>query len=88
MYLKCRTRKKDGKEHRYWSVVESVRTRVGTGKRQLLYLGEINDAQHAAWCKAISVFDEEAHDARQMTLLPSDRPAPAGIAEPVHAWMG
>ena len=84
MYLKCRARKKDGKEHRYWSVVESVRTRVGTGKRQLLYLGEINDAQHAAWCKAISVFDEEAHDTRQMTLLPSDRPAPAGIAEPVH----
>ena len=84
MYLKCRARKKDGKEHRYWSVVESVRTRVGTGKRQLLYLGEINDAQHAAWCEAIGVFDEEANDMRQMTLFLSDRSAPAGITEPVH----
>ena len=47
MHLKCRKRFKDGKEHSYWSVVESVRTRHGVSKRQVLYLGEINDAQRA-----------------------------------------
>jgi hypothetical protein len=44
---------KDGKEHRYWSIVESVRTRRGLIKRQVLYLGEINDAQRAQWCSAL-----------------------------------
>ena len=47
MYLKCHKRFKDGKEHRYWSIVERVRTRRGVIKRQVLYLGEINDAQRA-----------------------------------------
>jgi len=39
MYLKCHYRFKNGKDHRYWSLVESVRTRRGVIKRQLLYLG-------------------------------------------------
>ena len=37
MYLKCHRRFKDGKEHRYWSIVESIRTRRGVMKRQVLY---------------------------------------------------
>jgi hypothetical protein len=43
MYLKCHKRIKDGKEHRYRSVVESVRTRRGVMKRQLLYLDKLCD---------------------------------------------
>lgn len=58
MYLKCHKRIKDGKEHRYWSIVESVRTRRGVMKRQLLYLGELNDSQKAQWCSALDVLDE------------------------------
>ena len=68
MYLKCHKRLKDGKEHRYWSVVESVRTRRGVIKRQLLCLGEINDAQRAQWCSALDVLDDgfnyDDHDLR------------------------
>ncbi|MEZ5325272.1 MAG: hypothetical protein R3F19_09430 [Verrucomicrobiales bacterium] len=55
MFLKCNQRKKDGKIHRYWSIVESYRLANGnTAKRQVLYLGEINDSQKSAWCKSIA----------------------------------
>ena len=61
MFLRSKTRKKDGKEHRYWSVVENRRVADGrVVQRQVLYLGEINDAQRAAWCRSIAVFDEDA----------------------------
>ena len=61
MFLRSKTRKKDGKEHRYWSVVENRRVADGrVVQRHVLYLGEINDAQRAAWCRSIAVFDEDA----------------------------
>ena len=76
MFVRCKKRFKDGKEHRYWSVVESVR--VGGGRvvqRQVLYLGEINDSQRAAWCRSIEVL-EGASRSRQVALFPEDREAP------------
>ena len=43
MFLRSKTRKKDGKQHRYWSVVENRRVSSGQVlQRQVLYLGEIN----------------------------------------------
>jgi transposase len=81
MFLRCHSRKKNGKLHRYWSVVESRRTEGGRpAQRQVLYLGEINDSQEVAWRKSIEVFDEEKQDYRQMALFPSDRPIPADQA--------
>ena len=60
MFLCGNNRKKDGKEHRYFSIVESHRiTSDKTVQRTVLYLGEINDQQQAAWRKTLSVFDEE-----------------------------
>jgi len=84
MYLKCHKRRKDGKEHRYWSIVESVRTRRGVIKRQVLYLGEINDAQRAQWCSALDVLDESADSVRQMSLFPEDRTPPAEVSHPIQ----
>jgi len=84
MYLKCHKRFKDGKEHRYWSVVESVRTRRGVIKRQLLYLGEINDSQRAQWCSALDVLDESSDTVRQMSLFPEDRVPPPDACNPVR----
>ena len=76
MFLRANTRKKDGKVHRYWSVVESRRTADDRVlQRQVLYLGEINDSQKAAWTRAIEVF-AEAGQARQVAIFPDDRPAP------------
>ena len=77
MFLKCHPRVKDGKEHRYWSVVEN--RRCGRGKfvqRQVLYLGEINDSQRESWCRTIEVFDEQRERTLPLALFPADRQLP------------
>jgi hypothetical protein len=77
MFLRFKTGKKDGKRHRYWSVVENRRVADGrVVQRQVLYLGEINDAQRAAWCRCIEVFDEDRAAAAQIALFPEDRAVP------------
>jgi len=84
VYLKCHKRFKDGKEHRYWSIVESVRTRRGVIKRPLLYLGEINDTQRAQWCSALEVFDERSGSVKQINLFPEDRIPPPEVSNPIQ----
>jgi transposase len=77
MYLRFARRRKDGKEHRYWSIVESRRCAGGrVVQRPVLYLGEINDGQHATWCRLIEAFDEGSGQHRQLALFPSERPLP------------
>jgi transposase len=77
MFLRAKTRVKDGKEHRYWSVVESRRVSGGrVVQRHVLYLGEINDSQKAAWCKTIQVFDQSGERPTQLALFPDDRVVP------------
>jgi transposase len=77
MYLRSNRRFKDGKEHRYWSIVESKRCAGGkTVQRQVLYLGEINGSQQQAWCRVIEAFDEDTQQQRQLALFPADRPIP------------
>jgi len=85
MFLRAKTRFKDGKEHRYWSIVENRRTPEGrVVQRQVLYLGEINDRQQAAWCRTLSVFDEDQGKPTPMALFPEDRPIPALDSEVVQ----
>lgn len=81
MFLRYTTRKKDGKEHRYYSVVESVRSPGSRHPHQktLLYLGEINDSQKAEWTQAITVFDTAQGQTQTMSLFPEDRQAPAEL---------
>jgi hypothetical protein len=77
MFLRAKTRFKDGKEHRYWSIVENRRTSGGrVVQRHVLYLGEINDSQRAVWCKTIEVFDAGGARPRRFALFPEDRVAP------------
>jgi len=77
MYLRFARRRKDGKEHRYWSIVESKRCAGGrVVQRPVLYLGEINDGQHAAWCRIIEGFDEGSGQHRQLALFPAERAVP------------
>jgi len=77
MFLRAKVRKKDGKLHRYWSIVESQRTRGGgVLQRHVLYLGEINDSQREAWCRSIEVIADGAEAPRSMALFPEDRAAP------------
>jgi transposase len=77
MFLRFNRRFKDGKEHRYWNIVENKRCAGGkVVQRQVLYLGEINDAQHEAWCQLIEAFDEGTGRHRQLALFPADREVP------------
>jgi Transposase DDE domain len=79
MFLRKTRRKKDGKTHEYWSVVETKRVAGGrVVQRHVLYLGEINSSQAAVWRKAIEVLDDDAGHSRTMALFPEDRCA--GIA--------
>jgi len=78
MFLRSTNRKKDGKDHRYFSVVENQRVSGNrTVQRTVLYLGEINDSQQAAWRKTLTVFDEATQEKRNLSLFPDDRVAPA-----------
>ncbi len=77
MFLRCTNRKKDGKDHRYFSVVENRRVSSGkTVQRTVVYLGEINDTQERAWLKTLDVFDEEEQRSRAVSLFPDDREIP------------
>jgi transposase len=78
MYLRHIQRKKNGKEHAYWSIVESRRLADGrVSQRHVLYLGEINDAQERAWARAVEVFPDEAGPPQTMALFPEEHLDPA-----------
>jgi hypothetical protein len=74
MFLRSKVRRKDGKQHRYWSIVEN--TRVAGGRvvqRHVLYLGEINDSQELAWRRSIEVLEDGETRPRTLSLFPEDR---------------
>ncbi len=74
MFLRAKTRKKDGKIHRYFSVVENRRVGVKrrTVQRTVLHLGEINGSQEEAWRQTLEVFDEGPQEHRTLSLFPDD----------------
>jgi hypothetical protein len=85
MFLRATRRQKDGKEHRYFSIVEN--RRLASGKvvqRTVLYLGEINDSQQAAWRKTLEAFDEKEQRTRTLSLFPEDREIPADAVDAVQ----
>src|SRR5438270_4241903 len=71
MFLRAHQRKKDGKAHAYWSLVETVRTPDGPRQRTLCYLGELNSSAQARWLKTIEVFNEQG-ESRQLKLFPAE----------------
>src|ERR1700740_1421610 len=74
MFLRCKVRRKDGKQHRSWSVVENKRVSGGrVVQRQVLYLGEINDTQELAWRRSIEVLVDGQAAPRTLSLFPEDR---------------
>jgi len=88
MFLRCNRRRKDGKEHRYWSIVENRRCAGGqVVQRPVLYLGEINDSQRESWCRTIEAFDPQRDRTLPLALFPADRPMPehaTGFGVQVH----
>ncbi len=85
MFLRCNERYKNGKDHRYWNIVENKRTSSGRiVQRQVLYLGEISDNQQDVWRKAIEVFEDGQEQPKQMLLFPEDTPSYNGVQEAIH----
>ncbi len=75
MFLRQHERTKDGKEHSYWSLVETVRTADGPRQRTLCYLGELNGSAQARWQKTVEVFNEHG-ESTQLKLFPSELEVP------------
>jgi len=85
MFLRSTKRRKDGKDHYYWSLVENRRCRGGRiVQHTVLYLGEINDSQKQQWIRAIEVFDEDIGAPEQLKLFASDGDFPISSAEGVQ----
>ena len=78
MFLRRNRRSKDGKDHHYWSLVETVGTADGPRQRTLCYLGELNSSAQARWLKTIEVFNEQG-EKQQLRLYPSEVEPPAEI---------
>jgi transposase len=70
MFLRSHGRKKDGKDHTYWSLVETVRTADGPRQKTLCYLGELNSSAQARWLTSVEVFNEQG-ETQQLKLFPS-----------------
>ena len=95
MFLRCTTRKKNGKEHRYWNLVENQRVAGGqVVQRQVLYLGEINDSQREVWRKSIEVFEDGRSAPRMVALFAEDQTttskstSPAQRLSPTSSFFG
>jgi transposase len=70
MFLRANHRLKDGEEHTYWSLVETVRSVDGPRQKTVCYLGELNSSAQSRWLKTVEVFNEQG-EARQLKLFPS-----------------
>jgi len=85
VFLRSTNRKKDGKDHRYFSIVENRRVAGAKSvQRTVLYLGEINGQQQVAWRKTLEVFDEAEQRYTKMSLFPEDREVPADAVDSVQ----
>jgi len=85
LFLRSTNRKKDGKDHRYFSIVENQRISADkTVQRTVLYLGEINDQQQASWRTTLAVFDEEKQQFTELSLFPEDRPLPEDALDSIQ----
>jgi len=84
MFLRSTTRNKNGKSHRYFSIVENKRLANGRiTQRHVLYLGEINESQQSAWRQSIEVFEEGQEQPRLLSLFDTERCETESPAESV-----
>lgn len=86
MFLRPYRVAKDGKDHTYWSLVETVRTPDGPRQRTVCYLGELNSSGQARWLKTVEVFNEQG-ERRQLKLFPSDIEPPENDPDVAQVWV-
>jgi len=74
LFLRAHERRKDGKVHTYWSLVEN--RRAGDGRvvqRQVLYLGALSPSQELSWEKTAQQFDPPPTQPESLNGLASER---------------
>jgi transposase len=86
MFLRPHRREKDGKDHTYWSLVETVGTPDGPRQKTLCYLGELNSSAQSRWLRTIEVFNEQG-DSQQLKLFPSDVATPPDDPQVAHVLL-
>lgn len=69
MFLKRCARKKNGKPHTYWQLVESYRTPRGPRHRVVAYLGELDASEHRGWGRLALHLDGKAAVKAQQLML-------------------
>lgn len=70
MFLKRCARKKNGKPHTYWQLVESYRTPRGPRHRVVAYLGEMDASERCGWGRlALHLDGKAAVQAQQLMLF-------------------
>jgi transposase len=85
MFLKRCTRRKNGKKHVYWQLVESYRTSRGSRHRVVAYLGELDAGERRGWGRlALQLDGKAAAKAQQLTLFDTTE---APEAEPVPQYV-
>src|SRR5215469_3745438 len=77
MFLRRYTRTKDGKQHTYYALVESVRTDAGPRQQVVAYLGELNHDQQRRWQRTV-VFHNRQGESQQLRLFTDDNISPGG----------
>ncbi len=71
MFLRRCIRRKNGKRHTYWALVESFRTAKGSRQRVVAYLGELEKSEKNGWAQLCR------------RLNPAQRPQPS-LFDPPH----
>src|SRR5262249_26454425 len=88
MFLRSTNRKKDGKDHRYFSIVENRRLPGGkTAQRTVLYLGETKDQQRGGGRKTLELLDGGEQRFPTMSLFPDDGELPADAVDSVQVCL-
>lgn len=92
MFLKRLSRYKDGKEHTYWALMQSVRTKRGPRHRTVAYLGELDASQKAGWAGVHRLLEHKPEVQRTIFDDDSDNPVPKHIEVNIrkvrveHTW--
>ncbi len=77
MFIRPCYRKKNGKQHAYWALVESVRTDRGPRQRTVAYLGQLDEAGRLGVKRAAQ--GNKRSGQGQLQLWEDDSPAPEWV---------
>jgi hypothetical protein len=83
MFLRRCERRKSGKRHTYWALVESYRTARGSRQRVVAYLGDLAPSELDGWAK-LGAHLQGAESARRPERTLFDRPCATDAGEEEH----